>query len=178
MTPDHFAWFHVTSHTYGSWLYGDPRGFRTRHHREHVEGDYKSPPPKGTYDAELARSQKLLKQPQVRLAWEWRTVVGDAVRGKLHRLGAEVLAVSMSATHLHVQAKLPPAEVREWVGVAKKHAWFEARDRGWQSRLWAVRCKPERIRDAAHQRNTFFYILRHAEKEGAWVWDFRNAKQT
>ena len=40
-------WFHVTAHTYGAWLAGDARGFRTRHHREHVEGDYKHPPPAG-----------------------------------------------------------------------------------------------------------------------------------
>lgn len=37
-------WYHIMCHTYGTWLPGDPRGFRTRHHREHVEGDYKSPP--------------------------------------------------------------------------------------------------------------------------------------
>lgn len=31
------AWFHCIATTYGAWLYGDSRGFRTRHHREHVE---------------------------------------------------------------------------------------------------------------------------------------------
>jgi hypothetical protein len=41
-----FAWFHAIITTYGAWLDGDARGFRTRHHREHVEGDYKNPPPK------------------------------------------------------------------------------------------------------------------------------------
>jgi hypothetical protein len=33
-------WYHVIISTYGGWLHGDPRGFRTRHHRAHVEGDY------------------------------------------------------------------------------------------------------------------------------------------
>ena len=33
-------WYHVMCHTYGTWLPGDPKGFRTRHHREQVEGDY------------------------------------------------------------------------------------------------------------------------------------------
>ena len=37
-------WFHCTSHTYGAWLHGDERSFRTRHHREHKIGDYKNPP--------------------------------------------------------------------------------------------------------------------------------------
>ena len=39
------TWFHCISTTYGAWLYGDARGFRTRHHREHIVGDYRSPPP-------------------------------------------------------------------------------------------------------------------------------------
>jgi hypothetical protein len=41
-------WYHVTGSTYGAWLPGDPRGFRTRHHRQHVEGDYKDPPPRAS----------------------------------------------------------------------------------------------------------------------------------
>jgi hypothetical protein len=31
-------WYHVVSHVYGSWLRGDPRGWRAVDHREHVEG--------------------------------------------------------------------------------------------------------------------------------------------
>jgi len=31
-------WYHVVSHVYGSWLRGDPRGWRSVNHREHVEG--------------------------------------------------------------------------------------------------------------------------------------------
>ena len=49
-SPDWWRWFHVILGTYGSWLPGDPRGFRTRHHRDHVDGDYKSPPPPGIYE--------------------------------------------------------------------------------------------------------------------------------
>jgi hypothetical protein len=49
MTPDG-AWYHIMLTTSGDWLYGDARGFRTRHHREHVEGDYKNPPPPGIYE--------------------------------------------------------------------------------------------------------------------------------
>ncbi|HEX3314753.1 MAG TPA: hypothetical protein VHR72_07680 [Gemmataceae bacterium] len=29
--------------TYGSWLPGNPRGFRSRKHRIHSSGDYKNP---------------------------------------------------------------------------------------------------------------------------------------
>src|SRR5437870_12805250 len=121
-------WFHITTHTYGAWLYGDPRGFRTRHHREHVEGDYKNPPPPGAYADEFARSQRLLKQERVVLTPDWRKIIGEAVRDRLIKLGAQVSAVAMSATHAHAQAKVPPKLTRKWTGFAKRHAWFVARD--------------------------------------------------
>lgn len=170
----HLQWFHLTSHTYGAWLPGDARGFRTRHHREHVEGDYKNPPPPGEYAERLARSRRLLVQEPVTLDPEWRPVVGAAVRDRLTGLGAEVLAVAMGATHLHVQARLPAQLARARLGYAKRHAWFEARDRGWNGHLWASRSKAIPIRDRRHQLNVFNYILRHAD-EGAWVWSFRDA---
>jgi hypothetical protein len=166
-------WFHCATPTYGAWLYGDPRGFRTRHHREHVEGDYKNPPPRGAYDREYERSRKLLKQPPVVLPREWRAVVGAALVEMLLRLEAQLLALSMSGQHCHLLAKMPPGPVpKQWLGRAKKHAHFIADERGWTGKLWAVGGKVIPVRDRKHQLNVFHYILRHAE-EGAWVWDFR-----
>ncbi len=167
------GWFHLTCHTYGTWLPGDHRGFRTRHHREHVEGDYKNPPPPGAHADRLARSKRLLTQEPVVLAPVWRAAVGVAVRDRLLGLGAEVLVVAMSATHLHVQARFPVASAREWLGAAKRHAWFVARDRGWPGRLWATRSRALPIRDRGHQVNVFGYVAGHAD-EGAWVWTFRD----
>ena len=66
-------WYHCTASTYGTWLRGDPRGWRARHHREHVEGDYRNPPPPGTYAPMLAQSKKLMKRPAVHLPNEVRT---------------------------------------------------------------------------------------------------------
>src|SRR2546425_10665415 len=86
-------WFHITTHTYGAWLYGDPRGFRTRHHREHVEGDYKNPPPPGKYDEKNKRSKESLKQSPVILTRNWREEVGIALRDKLLLLGAQLLRI-------------------------------------------------------------------------------------
>ena len=165
--------FHVTAHTYGAWLYGDPRGFRTRHHREHVEGDYKNPPPPGTYDEEYERSKKLMKQDAVILSVEWRPIVGSEFRDRLEQEGAQVLCVSASGQHVHALAKLPPVAARHWVGLAKRHVTFELRDRGWQGLVWAKRSKETPVKDRKHHVNVFNYILRHAE-EGAWVWSFRD----
>jgi hypothetical protein len=43
------SWHHCTGSTYGAWLRGDPPGWRSKQHREHVDGDYKRPPPAGRY---------------------------------------------------------------------------------------------------------------------------------
>jgi hypothetical protein len=168
-----WKWFHCTTHTYGAWLYGDPRGFRTRHHREHVEGDYKNPPPKGTYDWQHQRSKKLLKQAPVALSREWRPVVGAALVEMLLRLEAQLLCLSMGGQHCHLLAKMPPGPApKEWIGRAKKHSHFLANEREWAGKLWAVGSKVIPVRDRGHQLNVFNYILDHA-REGAWIWDFR-----
>jgi len=33
-------WYHVNGNTYGTWLPGDPRGWRSYKHKRHVEGEY------------------------------------------------------------------------------------------------------------------------------------------
>jgi len=173
MGQDDRRWFHLTTHTYGAWLYGDARGFRTRHHREHIEGDYKNPPPRGTYDTQRECSQRLLKQDPVVLTPEWLPIFGDAVRDKLQRLGAQVLCVSMSSTHAHVLAKMLPGPIpRQWLGMAKKHANFIGKEHGWTGKLWAVRSKVIPVNDRSHQLNALNYIRDHI-REGAWVWDFQ-----
>ena len=178
MIPDRstWKWFHLTSHTYGAWLPGDPRGFRTWKQHEHIEGDYKSPPPPGKYDDVFKRSKSLMKQGKVVLPPLWRAITGRAVLEKLLEVQAEVLCLSMSATHLHALARTPPGEFpRKWLGMAKKNASFAAHARGWVGNVWAKRSKPLPIRDRQHQLNTFGYIRKHI-KEGAWVWDFRNGE--
>jgi hypothetical protein len=166
---DEARWFHIMLSTYGSWLYGDSRGFRTRHHREHVEGDYKQPPAPETYRFLELQSRKSLKQPPVVLAHDWRAIIGAAVRDRMQQLGANVLSISCSGQHVHLQAKLPPDCPRAWSGHAKRHAWFEARKRGWTDLLWGKRSKAVPINDREHQENVYFYILDHIH-EGAWIW--------
>src|SRR5205809_4884314 len=89
------AWYHVTIHVYGSWLRGDPRGWRSRHHREHVDGDYKNPPPKGKYDNLYELSKALMKRDPVKIERELRQFVTNAIAEKLRADGIEVLIVSV-----------------------------------------------------------------------------------
>ena len=61
------CWFHVILTTYGAWLPGDPRGFRTRHHRDHVDGDYKHRPPAGIYESFREKNAEALKHDPISL---------------------------------------------------------------------------------------------------------------
>jgi hypothetical protein len=173
---DNWYWYHFIATTYGAWLYGDSRGFRTRHHREHIEGDYKNPPPPGMYADKEQCSRESMSEPPVILPVELRPVVGMAILKRLRDLGAEVLVLSVSGQHIHGQARMPYGQPKRWVGMAKRHVWFELRDLGWQGKLWGKGSKAIPIENRGHQVNTFFYILRHAQ-QGAWVWDFRQEKE-
>jgi len=169
-------WFHIILTAYAAWLYGDRRGFRTRHHREHVEGDYKSPPPAGQYAYEENRSRRLLKQPPVDFI-DIRELVGNAVKEKMERLGSMVIAIAVADRHVHMLAKTPWDKPREWAGLAKKHAWFELRERGWQGKLWAKRPWARTIRDRQDQLNVYNYVVDH-RTQGAWVWDWVTDRNT
>lgn len=173
--PDRHAewtWYHIILTTYGAWLPGDPRGFRTRHHREHVEGDYKNPPARGEHGTLETTARESLKQPPVQLSPAFRAVVGATLRERLEGLGALVVCVAVSSRHVHLLAKMPPGQVSSWTGAAKRHAWFAIRDNGWQGKLWAKRGKPVHVRNREHQLNVFRYIIEH-ESVGAWVWKWR-----
>ena len=84
-------WFHIIITTHGAWLPGDERGFRTRHHRQHVEGDYKNPPPPGLYNGLKRSSEQSLKQEVVSLSDSFKQVVGEATDR------SEALAVAASS---------------------------------------------------------------------------------
>ncbi len=166
------GWYHVTGGTHGSWLPGDPRGWRARHHREHVDGDYKNPPPKGKYDALHASSQGALRDPPVRLNPSQRRVALEAIVEKLKALGVEVIAASVDAVHYHVLGRFAGGAVRGPVGQAKGVSSRLLGKHGLAGAVWAKRCRPLPVRDRSHQVNVFHYIRGHVEK-GACVWTFR-----
>ena len=165
------GWYHVNGNTYGTWLPGDPRGWRARHHKEHVEGDYRNPPPAGLYEGLHTRAQVLMRGDEVHLTEDQRRIAGQAVVAKLCQLDVEPIALSVGAVHYHVLARFLSDDVRRLVGLAKKHAWFALRDIGFSGTLWAKGCRVLPVRDRAHQVNVYGYICRHAQ-EGAWVWTY------
>jgi hypothetical protein len=166
------GWYHVDGHTYGTWLPGNPRGWREKDHKKHVPGDYKNPPPAGSGEGLIEHSRRVMRQGPVHLNPAQRRIVGQALAEMMARLRNEPIAVSMDCVHYHILARFHDGDVRPQVGRAKKHAWHLLREAGFSGRLWQRLCHCEPIRDRQHQVNTFDYICRHAE-EDAWVWTFR-----
>lgn len=134
--PEDLKWFHVTLGTYGSWLPGDPRGFRTRRHRMDVEGDYRNPPPTGKFDDVPARSRRRMKHESTSIPREWRPVLVDAFRENLEAQGSIVACIAMASRHAHILSKLPPSQTWMWIGNAKRHAWFVWRELAAGVKLW------------------------------------------
>lgn len=159
-------WFHVTGSTYGTWLPGDPRGFRTRHHREHVEGDYRAPPPEGLYDKRHEHAKQLMTRDPVILTPEARDLACTTFAEAFTFKSASFGAIAIGARHYHIL--LQAGDPRSLVGIAKKRSARALSDAGLVPRggVWAVRSRSLPISDADHWSNTRAYILRHA-RDGA-----------
>jgi len=166
-------WYHSSGHTCGTWLPGDPRGWRSKGHKRHVEGDYKKPPPPGSDAGILRYSREALRDAPVYLDLSQRRLVGQAMVDMLVEQDIELLALCQTAIHFHLLGRFRDAKVRPRVGRAKKHATFVLQDHGRDGRLWGRRCKVVPIVDRRHQLNVHQYILRH-RSEGGWVWTFRD----
>jgi hypothetical protein len=153
-------WYHCTGNTYGTWIRGDERGWRARHHREHCEGDYKNPPPKAAHEKQRRTSKRLMKREPVALDWPRRVIVCNALAAKLIDIGAEVICAAVTAKHFHVLVRFTASRVsteqlgqspgmaipglcagnalhdgrdpapRWTLGMAKKHAAFSLRENG------------------------------------------------
>lgn len=166
------GWYHVNGNTYGTWLPGDKRGWRSRHHKVHVDGDYKNPPPPGTYDALHKHAESVIDRPRVSLDLNQRRLVGQALVEMLLKQEVELLALSIDAVHFHLLARFGDRPARTIVGRAKKHATFTLQREGHNGRVWGKRTRILPINDRSHQVNVFNYILSHADR-GAWVWNYR-----
>ena len=127
------GWYHVNGNTYGTWLPGDPRGWRTKRHKRHVEDDYKKPPPQGSGDALHEHARALLKQPPVHLSPAERELAGQSLGEMLVHQKIEVIALSLDAVHFHLLARFRDKQVRPRVARAKKTCHLPA------SQPWSCR---------------------------------------
>ena len=171
-------WYHSTSHLFGAWLPGDPRGWRSRDHRYHCEGDYKRPPPKGAYDELFRRSKKLMKQDPVRLEWALRSFVLQMVVERLMSRGAEVQIAALDGIHLHVLHQCHAHTPKIELGSAKQYATAQLKARGFAAGLnlkigegiWARGSRSEPIAGSYHFSKATGYIRDHVLR-GAINWE-------
>lgn len=162
-------WFHVTISTYGSWLPGDERGFRTLHHRLHVEGDYKAPPPAEEFETIRDHARRVMKHPRRLLSKPERAIIGQAILEKFETTDAFVLCLAVATTHVHILVKMRPDDTRSILGLVKGNAYHQMHLAGHPEKLWAKRFLPRPITGLRHLRAAYKYILRH-EQEGGWIW--------
>ena len=179
------GWYHIIGSTYGNWLPGDQRGWRTRHHRQHVEGDYKNPPPSGTHDRRLAYAKSVMKREPVLLSPPKRDLVCRTMVEALQFHKINVKDLSVSALHIHLLAGFAPVRqtahikqisdpIRHYVGIAKSRSSRALSEAGLTGHggIWAKRTKIVPIEDRGHFDNVVQYIQDHAQ-EGAFVWSLR-----
>ncbi len=165
-------WYHCTGNTYGTWLPYSPSGWRTRKHRDHVEGDYKNPPHRNSLEKERhERARDSLQRPPVALCEAARFLVCEVMREVLHFHGIEVKAIAVDDHHFHVIARFPASNARHLIGIAKKRTARRLSDGGLVAPggVWAKRSRAAPVSDASHLRNAIEYVRRHAEK-GAATW--------
>jgi len=170
--PTWNGWYHVNGNTYGTWLPGDPRGWREQGHKRHVCGDYQNPPPLGSGNALHRHSKRLLKQLPVHLTVNQRLIAGRSMVEMLLTQRIELLVLSLDDIHYHLLGRFPSVQVRPIVGRAKKHAYFELHGQGFVGHLWGQSSNVVPITGRNHQLNVFRYVNDHKTK-GAWVWTFR-----
>src|SRR3954470_12821909 len=115
------SWRHLILNTLSTWLHGDPRGFRSRNHELHSNGDYKHPPPPGEHER-LHRWMKRRARKEVHIPQHLRPIVGCAIRDYLRANGHHILCIAVGKVHTHGLAELPIdlRQIRAIIGECKR----------------------------------------------------------
>ncbi len=164
-----FRWYHITFGTHNSWLPGDARGFRSRDHDIHSTGDHRHPPPPLEHEA-LRMYQRDKTTPAITLDEQARTQIGLSIISHFQLLRQRLLALAVASWHVHLLARMSADScvVKSDIGRIKRTASLAVNET-LPGRVWARGCGLAPIRDEAHQRHAYHYILAH-RLEKAWVW--------
>jgi REP element-mobilizing transposase RayT len=162
-------WRHIIVNTRNSWLHGDERGFRDRHHRTHSSGDYNRPPTshehEGLRDYFERRAGEIVEIPV-----EQRPVVGSAICQNLTSRGHRLAVVSVSKLHAHVVVELPDdvTEIKRIIGWAKQKS-SRAVPEILPGAIWSAGETYKAIDTVQHCRAAVKYVW-DQRLQGAWVW--------
>jgi len=171
------GWYHCTGSTYGAWLRGDPRGWRSRKHHEHCDGDYKNPPPEGQHDRQHEQSKGLMKRRRVVLTPEQREVACREFVKALIEREVEVGPFCVGSRHWHGMLRFRDTErhrgqnrdANRLIGQAKGKSAREMSRAGVIATggVWAAKCRVRPVKDDQHHANVSKYIPDHAKKGAA-----------
>jgi hypothetical protein len=173
-------WYHCTVSTYGTWLPGDPRGWRERNHHEHVQGDYKTPPKPSKFNAgRFQHSKDIMKDDPYLIAASDREPIGHLLIDSFHHRQIPLSALAVCEKNFHVLIQVSDGAVKQFLGLAKRHVTFtfapiinDGTNR--RVRIWEGEGGVNPINDESHARNAHQYILDHIN-EGGWIWSNKDA---
>ncbi len=176
---DETPWL-VTWTTYGSWLPGDPRGFRTFRGMEYVP-----PPARYAKDGEpiydpkdysdrYARAKEFVPV-SVRLNSEEQKIVCQAFVEELAllQIPADILAVGF--VHMHLIARFGHHWIRPTAGRLKSAATRAIPNPSNRKRIWTRNCHMESLPNQEDLHQATIYVRRHRD-EGALIWNSQAAR--
>jgi hypothetical protein len=177
MSQPGLLWRHVVINTHGSWLHGDARGFRSRHHRIHSSGDYRNPPPRHEHAALRAHHER--KCPDaVTIPLDLRPIVGRALVEFFLDLRLRVLVVAVGKVHAHAVVELAEdlRAVKRLVGEAKRFSSTRV-THPIPGPLWSAGGKFVPVEDDDHLKAAYEYDF-YDQGRWAWTWSFRDGSKT
>ena len=146
-------------HNYGTWLPGDPRGFRDRHGRIESHGDYKRPPPKGEHEGLHRYAKRVSNREVVLTTPELRREVCDALLATIQILDCRAIVITVCRVHVHLVVELPKDFSERDAALTKIKTKSSALViNKLASRLWARKWKTVLIEDEAHREQELIYV--------------------
>jgi REP element-mobilizing transposase RayT len=166
-------WRHVVINTFGTWLHGDGRGFRSRMHRIHSSGDYRHRPREGEHGG-LHTHHDRVSGDEVTIERGLRKVIGQTLLSSLFDRHYRVLTIAVGKVHSHALVELPEplSTVKAIIGEAKR-ASSRAVKTQLPGSIWAAGGTFLIVKNDPHLRKANDYIL-YDQGPGAWTWSFRD----
>ena len=162
----------ITWTTYGTWLPGDKRGFRTYH------GDNYIPPPERYSDndepiydyneyVKLVKYANNVSGDAVKLTSEQVQIAANNIIEVCERYATQAV-LAINATHAHLFVKLSDGvSIGNFCGTMKSKSSRALGEYGLRGKVWARRYHARKI-DASGTDRVRKYVLSH-EKQGALV---------
>ena len=158
-------WCLITWTTYGYWLPGDPRGFRTRGHKKHVPPPERYASEEITYDARkferLFESMKRQTGEAVELSSNNAHTVFKILKNTIQPVIEKPSIVSIGKHHVHILAELTRSGIPEFCKLAKGRSTMALRKLSFRKMKWARGYHTRFIETDEEARTAWRYISKH-----------------